>query len=1017
MKKFYFCIGLAMGIFTQAGAQHELPLKNPYRAYFEQAYAENPSLPKGVLEAVAFTQTRFNHIEPSEGGSCVGMPQAFGVMGLIADGKNYFRGNLHLVAELSGYLPEEIISSPEKHIMAYARAYASLLGVSGAHAQAPEAQAEVLRALSELPVDDNPVNNFALNAHLYSVYTFLSDPVHRAAHGIPDYKIDMSKIFGAENLKVLSAGRIIISGEKITNTRGDVYKNSGSSATQSADYPPALWNPAASCNYSSRNGTAISAVAIHDVEGSYSGCISWFQNCSANASAHYVIRSSDGQVTQMVLESNKAWHIGSENPYTIGIEHEGYANQTGWYTTAMYGSSAALVRDICTSGYGINPLRAYHGPSCSGLCLLGGCVKIKGHQHYPNQTHVDPGPNWNWYYYYTLINNSPSVTTYTAGTGTLYDSGGPTGNYQNDQRTTSLIQPAGATNITLNFSRFSLENNWDYMYIYDGANTNAPSLGRFTGTGLPGTITSSGGSLFLDFRSDCAIVDSGWAVSYTSNSTSGSDVTAPTTQSSVSSLWQTQNFTATFTDADNSGGSGLEKSYYQVIDYNGTEWRANETRGFFADNFDFAIHPDWTQKTGTWSINTQALYQSDTSLSNTNIYTPLTQNLSNRYLYNFAMKIGGAGTNRRAGFHFMCTQPDSSNRGNGYFVWFRVDQSQLQIYKVVNNSFGSPVYTSTVTVNPNQYYDYKVIFDRITGMMRVYQNNALIGSWTDTSPYSTGTHISFRSGNATMHVGELKVYRSRASSVTVTVGAAATNEIRYQNPNPSTFSAKVKSICSDSAANLSAIYYHDLDVDWTPPLTIDSVRDGTSFDINVTNDKTSLSANWSASSDPNSNLAQYWYCVGTTAGDSNTVGWMPNMASQSVTVTGLNLVQNQFYYFTIRAVNGAGLVSVYTSSDGQMVDTLFGTTAQPQVANLGAGMLVYPNPTNEKFNVQFTLQSGTAVEYQVFNLLGEKIESLNKFYLAGTHIETFDVTRYPKGIYLLSVKTMGIQKTWKLVID
>jgi N-acetyl-anhydromuramyl-L-alanine amidase AmpD len=160
----------------------------------------------------------------------------------------------------------------------------------------------------------------------------------------------------------------------------------------------------ASPNFSSRGTTAISAVTIHTTEGSYAGSISWFQNTTAQVSAHYVIRSSDGQVTQCVLESDKAWHVGSENPYTIGIEHEGYVATASWYTTAMYTSSAALVRDICTSGYGILPTTCYAGAASSGGNVLATTIKIKGHQHFANQTHVDPGINWNWALYYSLIN-------------------------------------------------------------------------------------------------------------------------------------------------------------------------------------------------------------------------------------------------------------------------------------------------------------------------------------------------------------------------------------------------------------------------------------------------------------------------------------------------------------------------------------------------------------------------------------------------------------------------------------
>lgn len=142
----------------------------------------------------------------------------------------------------------------------------------------------------------------------------------------------------------------------------------------------------------------------------------------------------------------------------------------------------------------------------------------------------------------------------------------------------------------------------------------------------------------------------------------------------------------------------MQKGYYQVIDFDGNDWRANDQNGFFADNFDNYIHSDWTQKTGTWNITNNALTQSNDASGNTNIYAALKQNLSNRYLYHFTAKIDGAGTNRRAGFHFACTRPDSLNRYDGYFAWFRLDDSTLQIYKVVNDVFGT-----RMTFIPNEY--------------------------------------------------------------------------------------------------------------------------------------------------------------------------------------------------------------------------------------------------------------------------------------------------------------------------
>lgn len=978
--------------------------ENSHAKAFAQAYAENPSIPKGMLEAISFTNTRFRHITPGEQESCTGIPRAYGVMGLTLDGKGYFRNNLQAVAQLSGYSAEEIIQSPEKNILAFAKAYAALQQQLGLKGKNVALEMPVIIALSELP-DGDLAQNFALASHAYSVLSFLNNPAYQSAYGFPNYSIDLKAVFG-DNYDILSSSYVTVSGSKVWNKSGQNYKADPNLSALSTDYPPAIWNPAASCNYSSRNGTAVSAVTIHTVQGSYAGCISWFQNCSAGVSAHYVLRSSDGQVTQMVLESMKAWHVGTENPYTIGLEHEGYINDPSWYTNAMYQSSADLVRDICNSGYGINPLRTYYGPGCSGgssSCGIGACTKIKGHQMFPNQSHTDPGPNWNWSYYYHLINNNPVITSYTTATGTFYDSGGATGDYTDDERKLYLISPTGATTVTLNFTSFNTEAGWDYMFIYDGSTTSAPLIGTYDGTNSPGTVSSSGGSILVEFRSDCATTAPGWACSWSSNSNPppAADVTAPTTQIQTLPTWQTASFNVSFTDADNTGGSGLEKSFYQVIDFDGADWRANAGRGFFSDNFDLALHPDWTVATGTWNTNNATLNQTDESLTNTNIYASLTQNLSNRYLYHWAGMISGTGTNRRAGFHFFCDDGSLPNRGNSYFVWFRVDQSELQFYKVTNDVF-SLVSSNTVTFNANQWYDYKVIYDRITGRMDVYVDNILVGSWTDTSPYSNGAYISFRSGNSTWHINNFKVYRSRPATVTVNVGTGANDDIRYQNINPTTPAGRVKSIVRDSAGNLSTIAYQDINVDWTAPANVATVSDGSGSDIDTTYSNTMLETNWASSSDPNSDVARYWYAIGTSPGAADVVAWTDNWFNTSASVGSLSLTYGQTYYTTVQVENGAGLLSGFSYSDGQLL---------PLVTSLGKqdnefGMMVYPNPTSANATLYYDLAAASEVEIKLVDMLGKEVMLFAGSEQAGKHLVNIDRNELglAKGMYLIRMK-------------
>ena len=111
------------------------------------------------------------------------------------------------------------------------------------------------------------------------------------------------------------------------------------------DYPGAARFLAAhSSNFSSRTGGvgAIDRVVIHTTEGSYDGAISWFRNSSSDVSAHYVIRKSDGHITQMVRDADRAWHAAGANADTIGIEHEGSAWNAGTWTPAMLESSARL---------------------------------------------------------------------------------------------------------------------------------------------------------------------------------------------------------------------------------------------------------------------------------------------------------------------------------------------------------------------------------------------------------------------------------------------------------------------------------------------------------------------------------------------------------------------------------------------------------------------------------------------------------------------------------------------------
>lgn len=149
-------------------------------------------------------------------------------------------------------------------------------------------------------------------------------------------------------------------------------------------------------------------IIIHDTEGSYTSAINTFQNPASYVSANYVIRSSDGAVTEMVHPRSVSWGAGNwyVNMHGINIENEGFAAQGKvWYTKAMYSSCAALVRYLAAR-YGI-PLNRAH---------------ILGHDDVPGPTnswtaaqHWDPGPFWNWTHFMALVHRVRDYTERARG--------------------------------------------------------------------------------------------------------------------------------------------------------------------------------------------------------------------------------------------------------------------------------------------------------------------------------------------------------------------------------------------------------------------------------------------------------------------------------------------------------------------------------------------------------------------------------------------------------------------------
>ncbi len=106
--------------------------------------------------------------------------------------------------------------------------------------------------------------------------------------------------------------------------------------------------------------------------------------------------------------------------------------------------------------------------------------------------------------------------TFFLCTGTLYDSGGPTGPYSNDENIVmTLCSDTPGIGIELDFTFFNTNAPADVLTIYDGPDTASPVIGDYSGTTGPGFVAATGasGCLTLEFNSDFVINTAGWAAS------------------------------------------------------------------------------------------------------------------------------------------------------------------------------------------------------------------------------------------------------------------------------------------------------------------------------------------------------------------------------------------------------------------------------------------------------------------------------------------------------------------------
>lgn len=301
-------------------AQLETFLNRPHPSvatlekYFTSAASEF-GVPVSLLRSYAQVQSNWAQVSESMYGS-------WGIMGLVEQGNIT---QISLAATLIGTTTDIIKNDAKQNIRAAAALlahYKKKLGSTG------NSYEDWFAAVAQLTGLTDADMRYSLAKRIYSTMQ--------------------------QGSKTISIWGEIILLSAIENVTTPTIENTGN-LTQlgngTPDYPGAIYN-LTTCNYNSRPaGAGIKYYFVHYIAtGTYEGAISWFKNCTSQVSAHYVVRNSDGQITQVVDEANRAWSQGvtEYNDQGIGVEHEVLAtNLSMWDNPVMLAAAGRLTADVC----------------------------------------------------------------------------------------------------------------------------------------------------------------------------------------------------------------------------------------------------------------------------------------------------------------------------------------------------------------------------------------------------------------------------------------------------------------------------------------------------------------------------------------------------------------------------------------------------------------------------------------------------------------------------------------------